>query len=139
MDVTPAPAPLIEVRNLGVQFRGRRGRVLQAVDGLGFRIEPQETLGLVGESGCGKSVTALAIMGLIPSPPGRLSGGEILFRHKGRLGNQRRDTYIFHHRLKIRICNDLLRFRHQRELSEIDQPPVEDPLDQLLHKILFGS
>ena len=87
MDVTPAPAPLIEVCNLGVQFRATHGRVLQAVDGLGFRIEPQETLGLVGESGCGKSVTALAIMGLIPSPPGRLSGGEILFRHKGRAVN----------------------------------------------------
>ncbi len=87
MDVTPAPAPLIEVCNLGVQFRATHGRMLQAVDGLGFRIDPQETLGLVGESGCGKSVTALAIMGLIPSPPGRLSGGEILFRHKGRAVN----------------------------------------------------
>jgi peptide/nickel transport system ATP-binding protein len=49
------------------------------VDGVSFSLEPGRTLGIVGESGCGKSVTALSIMGLVPQPPGRIAGGEILF------------------------------------------------------------
>ena len=69
--------PLLEIRNLKVYF-DIRGAVLKAVDDVSFEIRPNETLGLVGESGCGKSVTASAIMGLIPSPPGRIAGGEIL-------------------------------------------------------------
>ena len=73
--------PLIEVKNLEVQFE-IRGAVLKAVDKVSFEIAPGETLGLVGESGCGKSVTASAIMRLIPSPPGRIAGGEILFEGK---------------------------------------------------------
>ncbi len=83
MEAISPPTPLLEIRELSVQFRAARGRVLQAVDGVGFHIDPEETLGLVGESGCGKSVTALAIMGLIASPPGRLSEGEILFHRAG--------------------------------------------------------
>ena len=71
-------APLIEVKNLEVQFEVR-GVTLRAVDDVSFSIAPGETLGLVGESGCGKSVTASAIMRLIPQPPGRISGGEVLF------------------------------------------------------------
>jgi len=70
--------PLIEVKNLEVQFEVR-GVTLRAVDDVSFTIAPGETLGLVGESGCGKSVTASAIMRLIPQPPGKISGGEILF------------------------------------------------------------
>jgi oligopeptide/dipeptide ABC transporter ATP-binding protein len=85
MDATSALAPLLEIRDLGVQFRTARRPLLQAVDGVSLRIAPQETLGLVGESGCGKSVTALAVMGLIPSPPGQLCGGEILFHRPGGL------------------------------------------------------
>ncbi|UCF87868.1 MAG: ABC transporter ATP-binding protein [bacterium] len=73
--------PLIEVKNLEVQFE-IRGAVLKAVDHVSFEIAPGETLGLVGESGCGKSVTASAIMRLIPTPPGRITGGEILFEKK---------------------------------------------------------
>jgi len=70
--------PLIEVKNLEVQFEVR-GVILRAVDDVSFTIAPGETLGLVGESGCGKSVTAAAIMRLIPQPPGKISEGEILF------------------------------------------------------------
>jgi peptide/nickel transport system ATP-binding protein/oligopeptide transport system ATP-binding protein len=69
---------LIEVKNLEVQFEVR-GVTLRAVDDVSFTIAPGETLGLVGESGCGKSVTASAIMRLIPQPPGKISGGQILF------------------------------------------------------------
>jgi peptide/nickel transport system ATP-binding protein len=73
----PAPA-LLEVRGLRTLFRGERGEAL-AVDGVDFRLDRGRTLGIVGESGCGKSVTALSIMGLVPQPPGRIAGGEVLF------------------------------------------------------------
>jgi len=69
---------LIEIRSLKTYF-DVRGGILKAVDDVSFTIEPGETLGLVGESGCGKSVTAASIMRLIPIPPGRIAGGEILF------------------------------------------------------------
>ncbi|MCX7624124.1 MAG: ABC transporter ATP-binding protein [Thermomicrobium sp.] len=70
--------PLLEVRDLRTQFFTQDG-VVKAVDGVSFHLMPGETLGLVGESGCGKSITALSIMRLIPSPPGKIVGGEILF------------------------------------------------------------
>ena len=73
-----AAAPLLEIRNLKTFF-DVRGGVLKAVDDVSVTIDPGETLGLVGESGCGKSVTASSIMRLIPMPPGRIAGGEILF------------------------------------------------------------
>ncbi|HTL25512.1 MAG TPA: ABC transporter ATP-binding protein [Burkholderiales bacterium] len=74
---SPAPA-LLEVRGLRTTFKSERGEV-RAVDGVDFRLERGRTLGIVGESGCGKSVTALSIMGLVPQPPGRIAGGEVLF------------------------------------------------------------
>lgn len=70
--------PLLEVRDLRTQFFTQDG-VVKAVDGVSFHLKPGETLGLVGESGCGKSITALSIMRLIPSPPGKIVSGEILF------------------------------------------------------------
>ena len=69
---------LLEVRDLKTHFFTREG-VVQAVDGVSFSLEKGKTLGIVGESGCGKSVTALSIMGLIPKPPAKIVGGEVLF------------------------------------------------------------
>jgi oligopeptide/dipeptide ABC transporter ATP-binding protein len=71
-------ADLLEVRGLRTHFASERGEV-RAVDGVDFRLERGRTLGIVGESGCGKSVTALSIMGLVPQPPGRIAGGEVRF------------------------------------------------------------
>ncbi len=56
---------------------------MRAVDGVDFSIDPEKTLGMVGESGCGKSVTGRSIMGLVQMPPGRIEDGEILFSHNG--------------------------------------------------------
>ncbi len=69
-------APLLQVRDLRVVFDGRRG-MLMAIDGVSFDIAPGEILGVVGESGAGKSLTGTAVIGLL-DPPGRIAGGEIL-------------------------------------------------------------
>ena len=69
---------LLEVNNLKTYFF-TRGGVVKAVDDVSFSIKPGQTLGVVGESGCGKSVTALSVMRLVASPPGKIVGGEINF------------------------------------------------------------
>ena len=69
---------LLEIKNLRTYFYTEEG-VVRAVDGVSWDLEEGETLGLVGESGCGKSVSALSILRLIPRPPGRIVEGEILF------------------------------------------------------------
>jgi peptide/nickel transport system ATP-binding protein len=70
---------ILEVRNLQVQFRTDH-QPIQAVDGISFEVKRGQTLGIVGESGSGKSVTSLAVMGLVPSPPGKITQGEIWFQ-----------------------------------------------------------
>jgi peptide/nickel transport system ATP-binding protein len=70
--------PLLEVRDLQTELRTRAG-TLRAVDGLSFTIGEGETLAIVGESGCGKSMTALSILRLVPDPPGRITGGSLRF------------------------------------------------------------
>ncbi len=72
---------LLEVRDLKTYFYTENG-ISKAVDGVSLEIYPGETLGIVGESGCGKSITSLSIMRLIQEPPGRIVGGEILFKGK---------------------------------------------------------
>lgn len=72
-------SPLLEVRDLKTVFRTEQG-VVTAVDGVHFALSHGDTLGIVGESGCGKSVTALSIMRLIPQPPAKIARGEIMFK-----------------------------------------------------------
>ncbi len=86
--------PLLEVRNLRVEFPTRRGTLL-AIDDVSFSIAPGEILGVVGESGAGKSLTGAAIIGLL-DPPGRIAGGEIL------LAGQRIDQLPYEAMRKIR-------------------------------------
>ena len=71
--------PLLKVEDLRVEFNTRRGAAL-VLNGVDFHINGGETLCVVGESGCGKSMTALALLRLIPSPPGRISSGKVLFQ-----------------------------------------------------------
>ncbi len=68
---------LLHIENLKVIFRGDRGRTTHAVDCVDLTVGRGQTLGLVGESGCGKTVTALSLMRLVPDPPGRIAGGSV--------------------------------------------------------------
>ncbi|MET9448780.1 ABC transporter ATP-binding protein [Streptomyces cinerochromogenes] len=83
---------LLDVRDLRVEFRTRDG-VARAVDGVGFGVDAGETLAVLGESGSGKSVTAQAVMGILDTPPARITGGRILFQGRDLLtlkGEERR-------------------------------------------------
>jgi oligopeptide transport system ATP-binding protein len=85
---------LLEVNNLKTYFF-TRGGVVKAVDDVSFTVKPGETLGVVGESGCGKSVTALSVMRLVATPPGKIVNGEILLNGEDVLGkNQEELTNI---------------------------------------------
>ena len=93
--------PLLEVKNLHTEFRTGAGMV-RAVDGISYTVDPGETVAIVGESGSGKSVGALSVLRLIPDPPGRITGGEILFAGRDlmtlseeemRAGPRRRDRH----------------------------------------------
>ena len=88
-------AVLLEVKNLETQFKTEAGLV-KAVDGVSYHINEHEIVGVVGESGCGKSVSQLSVMQLIPSPPGKIAGGEVWFEGKDLLkyaanGSEMRD------------------------------------------------
>lgn len=77
-------AKLLEIHDLKTYFNTDSG-IAKAVDGVSYNVDKNETLGLVGESGCGKSVTALSIMQLIPNPPGFYAGGKIYFENQNLL------------------------------------------------------
>ncbi len=98
---------LLEIENLCVEFDTPEG-IARAVDGVTFHIDIGETVGLVGESGCGKSVTSLSMLGLIPSPPSRVCQGRIRFEDRDLLGLEK----------------DQLRQIRGREISMIFQEPM---------------
>jgi oligopeptide/dipeptide ABC transporter ATP-binding protein len=102
-----AMADLLQVRDLQTSFFTPEGEV-RAIDGVSFEIGEGKTLGLVGESGCGKSVTSLSIMRLVQSPPGRIVGGEILFRGRDLL----------------KLNNEEMRKIRGNEISMIFQEPM---------------
>ena len=81
---------LLEIRDLRVSFQTEAG-VARAVDNVSLDVRPGETLGVVGESGCGKTVTALSILRLVQEPPGRIDGGQILYKGEDLLALSERD------------------------------------------------
>ena len=81
---------LLDVRNLQVEFRTREG-VAHAINGVSFHLDERETLAILGESGSGKSVTAQAIMGILDTPPGYVTGGEVLYRGRDLLTLSEKD------------------------------------------------
>ena len=76
-----AAEALLSIRDLAVEFRTEDG-IVHAVDGISYDVFPGETLGIVGESGSGKSVSTMALLGLIPQPPGRIASGTAMFQGK---------------------------------------------------------
>jgi oligopeptide transport system ATP-binding protein len=86
----PAEPPLLDVRDLHVEFRTRDG-VAHAVNGVDYTVRAGETLAVLGESGSGKSVTAQAVMGILDSPPGYVTRGEILFQGRDLLTMKREE------------------------------------------------
>ena len=98
---------LLSVKNLKTQFYSS-GRTIRAIDGVSFDIEEGGAFGLVGETGCGKSVTALSILRLIPYPPGKIVEGEILFRGRNLLA----------------LTEDEMRSIRGKEISMIFQEPM---------------
>ena len=81
----PAGESALEVKDLQTWFYTRQG-IVKAVDGVSFNLRKGETLGIVGESGCGKSITALSVMRLVPDPPGRIIGGRVTLDGRDLLG-----------------------------------------------------
>ena len=98
---------LLDVSDLRVHFHSDDG-IAKAVDGVTFSVEAGKTLGIVGESGCGKTVSCLAVMGLIPTPPGEIAGGEALFKGEDLL----------------KFSNDQLRRIRGNEIAMIFQEPM---------------
>jgi len=104
----PEERPLFAIDDLGVSFDGPGGSRINAVDGLTLTIHPKQTLALVGESGCGKSVTALTALQLIPMPPGRIDRGSIALDGRN---------------LLLCSAHEMLRVRG-REIAMIFQEPM---------------
>jgi oligopeptide/dipeptide ABC transporter ATP-binding protein len=76
---------LLSVEDLNIYFRSDDG-IARAVNGISYEVKPAETVSIVGESGCGKTVSALSLLGLVPCPPGEIAGGKILFDGKNLVG-----------------------------------------------------
>lgn len=83
-------AHLLDVQGLETRFFTADG-IVRAVNGVSFQLDPGESMAIVGESGSGKSVTALSIMGLVPNPPGRVTGGKVLFKDQDLLQRSERE------------------------------------------------
>ena len=101
-------ANLLEVQNLRTYFFTRHG-VVKAVDGVGFSLEPGKSLGLVGESGCGKTITTLSVVRLVPQPAGRIMGGKILFEGENLLEKSEKEMRQIRGRKIAMIMQDPMR------------------------------
>ncbi|MBW1955877.1 MAG: ABC transporter ATP-binding protein [Deltaproteobacteria bacterium] len=112
---------LLEVTDLTVSFTTDEG-TFRAVEGVSFHVSPGEIVGLVGESGCGKSVTALSLLRLVPSPPGRIESGRILFKDEDLL------------RVGVKRMQEI----RGNEISMIFQEPTSalSPLHRIGHQLV---
>ncbi len=145
---TPAPLrkdPILEVKNLHTQFFLEKG-IVKAVNGVDFTLNRQATLGVVGESGCGKSVTARSVMRLIKSPPGRIVDGQILLHRKSPNGNGNHEPTRGRQRtnrpstvdiVKLSAMGSEMRMIRGSEIAMIFQEPMTslNPLFTIGHQI----
>ncbi len=108
-DTSGKDAPLLDVQKLAIRFAGASANV---VDGVSFSINPGETLCIVGESGCGKSVTALSLMGLLPIPPAEIVDGRAMFKE--------RDLLFLHRRKINEIRSDQMSMTFQEPMTSLN-------------------
>jgi ABC-type dipeptide/oligopeptide/nickel transport system ATPase component len=126
----PPQSPILEVDNLAVSFDNRGGPRIQAVDGVRMSLYERQTLAVVGESGCGKSVTAMSALQLIPRPPGRFDRGKIHFQTES--GN-RVDLLSLPERDIRDIRGNEIAMIFQEPMTSLN--PVETVGDQILEAI----
>ena len=126
MKKTISENPLLDIRSLSVQFETVEG-VVRAVEDVSLQMAPGEVLGLVGESGCGKSVTGLTLLRLIPTPPGRVVRGEILFDGKRILDLSEKEMQ--------RVRGNEISMVFQEPMTSLN--PVFTIGDQIMEAILF--
>ena len=116
---------LLDIKDLSVTYKTEDG-IVYAVNNLNLTLEPKETLGFVGETGAGKTTTAMTIMGLLPTPPGKVTSGEIMFDGKDMLkigDKERRGRKNLH---DFPGPHDLLKSFHEGGGSDRgDDPPSQ--------------
>ncbi|TVS03415.1 MAG: ABC transporter ATP-binding protein [Phycisphaerales bacterium] len=130
-----AEKPLLTVEDLAVSFDNGSGPRIQAVDGVRMTIFPNQTLAVVGESGCGKSVTAMSALQLIPRPPGRFDRGAIRFRTSEELGWGEVDLTRLEDRSIRKIRGNEIAMIFQEPMTSLN--PVYSVGDQILEAILL--
>ncbi len=156
---------MLSVENLTVEFKTDKGTV-RAINGVNFKVMPGETIAIVGESGCGKSVSSLSIMGLVPSPPGKIVDGSITFKGRELVGLNEKEyrkvrgneiSMIFQEPMTalnpvlkistqmvdvIRLHNDVskkqARARAIEMLDTVGIPSPEQRIDQYPHELSGG-
>ena len=126
-DKSASPKPLLEIADLGVSFDVAGGERVQAVDGLSLTVHPRQTMALVGESGCGKSVTAMTVLQLIPRPPGRIERGSILF--------EGRDLLSLNEKQMLAVRGGDIAMIFQEPMTSLN--PVYTVGDQIIEAILL--
>ena len=115
--------PVLTIRDLAVEFSTDDG-VVHAVDGISYDVYPGETLGIVGESGSGKSVSTLALLGLIPQPPGRIVSGTAMFKGKDLLKMKRRELRRFRGDEVAMVFQQYNLFPHKTALQNVMMAPI---------------
>jgi peptide/nickel transport system ATP-binding protein len=134
--MTPSTEPpILRVDNLAVSFDNAKGPRIQAVDGVRMSVYPRQTLAVVGESGCGKSVTAMSSLQLIPRPPGRFDRGRVMFRTSERLGWGEVDLLTLEDARMRRIRGAEIAMIFQEPMTSLN--PVYTVGDQILEAILL--
>jgi ABC-type dipeptide/oligopeptide/nickel transport system ATPase component len=134
---TPAPTehPVLRVRDLAVSVDNGSGPRIQAVDGVRLSIYPRQTLAVVGESGCGKSVTAMSTLQLVPRPPGRFDRGQIHFRSDRLAAGKDIDLLTLSDKQMRQVRGNEIAMIFQEPMTSLN--PVYTVGDQILEAILL--
>ena len=133
MDEPTDRQPLLRIENLAVSFPAANGQRVRAVNGVDLSIYPQQTLAIVGESGCGKSVSAMSTLQLVPTPPGRYDSGHIWWRDRD--SSQPRDLLTLSEKEMRRVRGNQITMIFQEPMTSLN--PVYTIGEQILEAILL--